>query len=1053
MAAAWFVLLGPVRATIDGQPVEINRAQRRAVLAYLLLQANRAVSTEELIDALWGPYPPATARSQVFAAVSAVRRALRAAGRDPVSSQPGGYRVDVDPDELDLATFQRLVLTARQRADRSAVADASTTLRRALRLWQGTPLSGITGAFVDTARSSLLERRVEAMELLYGYELTLGRHQAVLAELTELTAAHPYREALVVHLMLALHRSGRSADALAAFRRMRDQLVTELGIEPSSELELLHKGILGDDPTLRFTRDRPPVTGGPCYLPRDIPDFTGRTRDLDALDRLAEEARDAPGTVMISAIGGVAGVGKTALATRWAHRSADRYPDGQLYLNLRGYDERSPMRPAEALGSLLRALDVPAERIPPTTDEAAALYRATIAERRTLVLLDNARSVEQVRPLLPAGAGTLVLITSRDALTGLVARDGARRLDLDVLPAEDAVRLLAAIVGAERVTAEPHAARELAASCGYLPLALRIAAANLAATRDRTLAAYHADLARGPRLPGLTVADDPMSNLQTVFAYSYRALSAPAQRLFRLLGLVPGRDFTVDAVAALCGTSPAEAQPLLEALGDAYLVSERPAAEGTDEPARYTMHDLLQEYAARLAAAPERADERREGRDRLVDWTFRHVDGAARRLYPAGLGLASVGDPADFPDSASASRWLDGEFDNLLALTVSAAALGRPEAAWRIPFACRSYLFLRGGRATMIRMARAGLAAAAQEKDSYGQAAAELVLAQAYNLAGHDDRALRHAHRCLARAREAGWRHIEIDAYNAVSVHHLHLGDLRASAQAARTAFEISRELGVTSTQHLGKLGLTSLLLGDLHEACGYLEQTLAAQAGLANHSRGITLLNLGEAHRLQGRYADAGQRIVQAIGLFEEVGSSYLAAVAQCGLALVHLADGRLEQAQAASEAARTVLEDSGDDLARTQMWHAQARVLAECGQITEAVQVLRDALAVARTLPNGHPATQLMTALAEAECVTGHHEVAEELASRAAEAARTGQFAILEAQALDVLAIACLERGRTAAAGAAARRAVAIGERTGYRGLRYASMVLDRDGAGGTG
>jgi len=1008
MTAVRFVLLGPVQAVVGGQPVQINRAQRRAVLAYLLLQARRTVSVDELVDALWGVQPPATARTQIFAAVSAVRRALRAAGRDPVRSNPGGYRLDLDDDELDVDAFQRSVDAARQLAGRSAVEEATSTLRGALRLWQGSPLSGITGAFVEAARSSLLERRVETLGQLYEYELALGRHQAVLAELTELTVAHPFSEVLVGHLMLALYRSGRSADALAAFRRTRQHLVVELGIEPTSELALLHKRILDDDPTLRAPKRVTPA-GGRRYLPRDIPDFTGRAEDLGRLDQLAEAARAASGAAIISAIGGVPGVGKTALAIRWAHRWAQNYPDGQLYLNLRGYDRRHPMQPAEALGLLLRALDVPVDRIPLTVDESAALYRATIAEQRILVLLDNARSADQVRPLLPAGPGTFVLVTSRDALNGLVARDGARRLDLDVLPADDAVRLLETIVGADRVAVDPRTASDLAASCGYLPLALRIAAANLTATPDRTIAAYHAELTDGMRLPTLAVEGDRQSSLETVFAYSYRALSGPAQRLFRLLGLIPGPDFTVDAVAALAGTSASDAGLLVTTLLDAYLVTERPAATAGDEPSRFAMHDLLREYAGRLAGAPEHRDERREALARLVDWASRHVDGAAQRLYPAGLRLTSLGDPVGFRDAASASRWLDAEFDNLVALTMSAGALGHPEMAWRIPFGCRSYLFLKAERAAMIRMGRAGWTAAAQERDPRGQAAAELVLAQAYNLAGHDDRAVRHANRCLARAREAQWRQIEIDAHNATSVYYLHTGDLRASARAARAAVDISRELGVPNAQHLGKLGLISLLLGELNQACDYLEQTVVAQTGQAPQSRGITLLNLGDTYRLQGRYADAGRRIGEAIDLFEEVGSGHLAAVARSSMALVHLAEGRRTEARTLADRARTVLEASTDSLARAQMWHAYGLVLAACGEAAEAVRVLRDALTAARTMRNGQPAAQLMIALAEVERMVGHREVAAELAAEALEAARAGQFAVLEAQALDLLATIC--------------------------------------------
>jgi DNA-binding SARP family transcriptional activator len=1025
-----FVVLGPVQVEAGGRVLPINRAQRRAVLAYLLLHRDRTVSADELVDALWGAGPPATARTQIFAAVSAIRRVLRDAGDDPIASNAGGYRLDIGAGELDLVDFHERVEAARAQAPRSP-AQAAATVRDAMRLWQGEPLSGITAAFAEPARSGLLERRLEALGALYRYELAAGHHQQVLAELTDLVTRHPFSEALAGHLMLALHRSGRSAEALAVFRDIRRRLVAELGIEPASDLELLHKGILADDPALRPAPGPAAEAPRRRFLPRDIHDFTGRAAALARLDELADEARRTNGAAIVSAIGGVAGVGKTALATHWAHRSLARYPDGQLYLNLRGYDARDPMGPSEALTLLLRALDVPPARIPHEPDEMAALYRSVIAGQRILVLLDNARSVAQVRPLLPSGPGVFALVTSRDKLGGLIARDGARRLDLDLLPEADAVDLLANILGADRVAAEPAAAAELAAACGHLPLALRIAAANLVGTPERPIAAYRAELAAGDRIPALAVQGDPQSDLTQVLTYSYRALTEPARRMFRLLGLLPGPDFSAAAAAALAGIG--DAGELLAALAEAYLLTGRPGE-------RFVMHDLLREYAARLAGE---AEERREALDRYATWFDRHVQAATARMYPAGLRLQAVSDEV-FADPAAAGRWLEAELDNLTALVLSAADIGRPELAWRIPYACRDFLFQRTGRATTMRMAQAALDEATRQADPRAEAAAELVLAQVSNMGGQGPRALEHATRCLAKAQEAGWPHMQIDAYNAISVYNLLAGRLRASADAARRAFDLSRDLGVPTTQHTGKLGLISLLLGDLREAAAHLEQTLASQTGQVNHSRGITLLNLGETYRLLGRFDDAHERVTEAVALFEQVGNPHLAAVARGGLVLSHLATGHVEHAWAEARAAWAVLEESDDRLAQAQLRHAYGLAAAARGRHDDALRVLGDGLTEARTLRNGHPAILLMTALAEVRRAAGHSAGVEDLLSEAAEQARAGEFAVPHAQALDLLAAAYADRGDTARARETARRTMELADRTGWAPQRYAPAIL---------
>lgn len=428
----WFSILGPVEVRVSGRQVPLPRAQRRAVLAFLLLHADCTVSADQLIEAIWGGAAPSTAKSQMHTAVSTIRTALRtASGQEPVTSGPAGYRVTAPADSVDLTVFRDLV----RQAGSQAAEEAATTLRKALQLWRGRPLSGVSGAFVEPQRAQLDDLRLDVLEKLFHHELELGRHHEVAHELAELVAEHPMRQRLVGQLMLALHRCGRQAEALSTCRRARAHLAQELGTEPAAELEELHRQVLSNDPGLTAV----PAAPQRRYLPRDLPDFTGRAAEMAELDQLSTGSARASGAIVITAIAGAGGVGKTALAVHWAHRVAARYPDGQFYVNLRGYDARRPMSTAEALGGLLRELDVADQRIPHRVEDAAALYRSTLSGQKVLILLDNARSAEQIRTLLPTGPGSLAVITSRDALAGLVARDGARRISLAPMPSADAL--------------------------------------------------------------------------------------------------------------------------------------------------------------------------------------------------------------------------------------------------------------------------------------------------------------------------------------------------------------------------------------------------------------------------------------------------------------------------------------------------------------------------------------------------------------------------------------------------------------------------------------
>jgi DNA-binding SARP family transcriptional activator len=482
--ATEFFLLGPLLVRRGGVTLPVAPGKQRAVLAALLLSAGRVVSLDELTEVLWGDAPPPSARVSVQNHVMRLRKALGDGAR--IRTQPHGYEIRVGGSELDVSRFEAHLAAARAAARGGSWGTAAEQARAGLALWRGEPLADVESDLLATRDiARLAELRLQAVEVRLDADLRLGRHAEVITEVQRLAAAHPLRERLHGLLMLALYRDGRQAEALAAYARARRILVDELGTEPGAGLRELHRQILNGDPALDPPAQAPGAANSvappvPRQLPVAVSGFAGRAAELAALSRVLDESvADSPGTVVISAIGGTAGVGKTALALHWAHQIAGRFADGQLYVNLRGFDPSGvPMAAADAVRGFLDALGVPPDRIPLRPEAQAGLYRSLLADRRMLIVLDNARDERQVRPLLPASPASLVIITSRNQLGGLAAADRARLLSLDVLSQDEAVYMLTARIGAGRAAAEPAAAAEIAALCGRLPLALAVAAAR-----------------------------------------------------------------------------------------------------------------------------------------------------------------------------------------------------------------------------------------------------------------------------------------------------------------------------------------------------------------------------------------------------------------------------------------------------------------------------------------------------------------------------------------------------------------------------------------------
>lgn len=581
-------------------PVPVGGGRRRALLGRLALSANATVPLADLIDVLWDTEHPSAPRQAVQPHLSRLRSALKPAGPDSssiISRTGGGYQLNLAEEQLDLIEFHRCV----DQAGAETPDRALDLLETALKLWRGSPLGDVPGLRHHPLITALANERI-AVTLRHA-DLAIGGGQAgrCLPLLHALAGANPLHEPLHARLIAALAANGLQAAALEAYADIRRRLLEDLGVEPAPELRDTHCRVLRQEPARPVRPAAGPGSSVPAELPVDVFGFTGRETELVDLDRIAGLCAEQSSGVVIAVLSGTAGVGKTALAVRWGHRVRRRFPDGQVYLDLHGYDADRPMTAADALHRLLSSVGVPGPEIPAELDERAARFRTRVADRRMLIVLDNASSVEQVRPLLPGTGPCAVLVTSRDALTGLVAAHGAHRLDVDVLPPVDAAALLRRLIG-NRAEAEPGAVDVLADQCVRLPLALRVAAERAASRPSVTLTEQTTELAdRRRRLQLLDVGGDPRGSVSAVFSWSIRRLPDHVARTFALLGLHPGADFDAYATAALAGISCPQAQEQLAALVHANLVHRT-------GPGRYGIHDLLRAYAAGLAG-DERADD------------------------------------------------------------------------------------------------------------------------------------------------------------------------------------------------------------------------------------------------------------------------------------------------------------------------------------------------------------------------------------------------------------------------------------------------------------
>jgi DNA-binding SARP family transcriptional activator/Tfp pilus assembly protein PilF len=997
VTAMEFCLLGPLAVRRGDTVVPVQPGKQRAVLAALLLNANRVVPVEDLAETLWGTAPPPSARVTVQNYVVRLRRALGDEGRSRIGTRPRGYVINVAAGELDVTRFEVLLDAARQAARDGSWDTAAAQARAALALWRGEPLADVESELLAVREvPRLADLRLRALEIRIEADLHLGRHAEVIGELRQLAAAHPLREHLHALLMLALYREGRQAEALAAYQAARRVLLEELGTEPGPDLRSLHRRMLAGDPALAVPAPGSPAPGPavPRELPAGVAHFTGRTGELAALSALLDAPGDQmPGTVVISAIGGTAGVGKTALGVHWAHQVADRFPDGQLYVNLRGYDPGQPMSAADALARFLRALGVPGQEIPAEEDERAARYRSLVAGRRILVLLDNAGSAEQVRPLLPGTPACAVVITSRDSLAGLVARDGAARLELDLLPEREAVSLLRALIG-RRVDAEPTAARALAAQCARLPLALRVAAELASARPAARLADLVGELAdQQQRLSVLDAGRDPRTAVRAVFSWSYRHLGAGAARAFRLAGLHPGPGLDSYAAAALIGTTVEQAVELLQQLARAHLMQQI-------APGWYGMHDLLRAYAAEQAADLEAEPDRQQALTCLFDHYLCAAAAAIDTLFPAETSRRAGVPPSGGPippvtDPAAARAWLDAHRATLAAVAAYTADRGWPGHTTRL--ASTVFRYLQGGghfpEITAI----------------YG-----------------------HARRAASRT---GDKAAEAEALNCVSLVDLRQGRYRQATGHLRDALALYRQAGSRTGQAraLGNLGIAELQLGRYQQAVDYQRQALALfrkADDCAGSAR--TLNNLGLVELRQGRYQQAAGHLRRSLDLCRQTGNQPTEARALNNLGLVGLRQGRYQQAAGHLRRSLDLCRQDGDAAGEAEALTGLGTVDLRRGRHEQAASHLRQALGLFREIGDRSGEAEALSGLASISLATGRPADARAQFATALDLASQIGDQYETARASDGLARACQAVGDSAQASCRWQQALAL-----YTGL----------------
>jgi DNA-binding SARP family transcriptional activator/tetratricopeptide (TPR) repeat protein len=907
-------VLGPLEVSTGGRPVVVTTRRLRTVLAALAVSADRTVSVDRLGAVVWDPDedPPDDVRRTVQTYVTRLRGLL---GAGSIGTRPEGYVLHAEPDRVDALRLDRLLDAASAAPDRVT---ERGLLAEALALWRGEPFSGISSAWLaQSEQPRLVERYLTAVERRIDLDLDSGRHGELGPQLRALTARYPLRETLWERLLVVLARCGRQAEALDRYETIRRRLADDLGVDPGPELQQIYADLLaGSTPTAGSVAG--PATAVPVVprqLPADVTGFAGRTDHLEEMDGLLpRESGSAATRAAVIVVHGTAGVGKSALAVHWAHRVRDRFPDGQLYVNLRGFDPSdSVVSTAEVLAGFLDALGVPQHQTRSGVQAQLGRYRSALAAKRVLVVLDNARDAEQVRPLLPGCPGCLVVVTTRNELPGLVAIDGAHPIVLDLPTADEARTLLARRIGPDRVAAEPEPAEEIIAGCARLPLALAIVAARAAIRPAFPLATLATELRARGGLRAFAAGDEAI-DVRNVFSWSYHGLSTGAARLFRRLGLHPGPDLAAPAAASLAGLPLPEAQALLDELAHAHLVNEH-------VPGRYTFHDLLRAYATELVHTHDNAADSRAAMRRMLDHYLHAADAAAQLLDPHRLPI-SVDEPvpgitpAHPRDAAAAIDWLTAEHRVLLGAIRQAGDHGFEAYAWRLAATLVEFLARRGRWHEFADVQRIAVSAAERLADQVGQAHAYHNLGRAHGKLGRYDDAQACYLRALSLFRVAGDHAGQASAHLGISwlsgrrrrfpdaIHHgwraLHW--YRASGD----------QVGQANARNA--IGWYHAQAGEYTQALAHCRVAVTLHSGLADRQgEANTWDSMGYAHHHLGDHQQAVGCYRRAVALYRQAGDRYGEADTLTRLGDTHRAAGNPHRARASWRRAARILDELG--------------------------------------------------------------------------------------------------------------------------------------------
>lgn len=914
------------------------------MLAALLLTPNTVVAAHRLVELVWGDAAPASAVANLRTHVSQLRRQLASlgGGNPRIQARAGGYLIDIRGDELDVERFENLAAAGHRAQLLDDDERAAELFGTALRLWRGAPLANLRPtAPIDAEVQRLNECRLAVVEQHCHSRMQLGAHTEVVGDLRRLVAEYPLHERLRALLLTALAGAGQQTAALAEYETFRRHLVHELGAEPGQELRDAHVAILRQ-------ADKPSSTVTPAQLPRAAGEFCGRAAELRALDQFLEPS-DSP---RLLAVVGAAGVGKTALATQWGHRVRDRFPDGQLYADLRDIDD-----PMSVLARFLRALGIPPQRIPHEITEGAALYRSVLAAKTLLCVLDNATEPSQVRPLLPAAPNCVTVVTSRNRLDGLVALDGADRITVDVLTPDDAAALVTAAVGADRAAAEPTAVAELAKTCAYLPLALRITGAQLGLRTGRRIVDHVGDLRERGVLDGLTV-DGDSSAVRAAYDLSYHALGTESRRTLRLLGLVPGPDFTPEAVAAMTESTVAGAALDLDRLATAHLVHEYAAG-------RYRMHDLVRRYAAERA----HMDDTEYARDAAINALFTHyldcADEATDRVAPFVLRMPRPRSGQNSFDTDDAARaWLRNEGLNLAAAIRHAHASGHHVMTWQLVDALRGHCgvsFLP--EALELAQLSLGAAEATGRKDA--RAAAHNNLAAEHAVRCHFDAAAEHFQTALSFYRELGHRRGATTALQNLAALRLSTGELDAADAAFAEAAAFDPRPNRICQQNLAVL---FEYRGQLAEAAAIHAQQLAE-----DRAPSTLLLFARVAHRARENVT-ALRSAEEALSAARGDGDQCTEAHALALLALIHSDRDSFDLALGAAEAAVKLAADANEPTTGIASHAALAAACRRSGDHRRARRHYQRALGLARDAGARFDECEILLGLSRTEYAIGN-------------------------------------------------------------------------------